>query len=638
MAIEFDCSHCGFHYKLKDELAGKKATCKNCREKIVIPHPVTVPDDGPALDAAAAEAAALAALADEPAKAEQDEANKIIPVECQYCSFKWTEPIARAGKNTICKNPECKQRIKIPEPKDEGQYDWRQTRTKGPSLAKQNNEKLEGVVDAETGMKIVTGTALREADATGIEIDTRPLKQKVLFVLLALGLVAGVALGVRYLISSRIAGKEDRLMKEAQEELAKAAESLPKDELPLFNVLMHTVAGTHALRHDTKEKLKEALEQFGKAREEHLRRAAPSPARNAVGAELVVALLALGGTGEEVSEQKRIRWTPEPNAKVRPNERIFTVYEELQKTLLVLQIADPDFRAHFARRLTRELVKRGQTTLAVDLIPLALFTPQEFAEGKATVALEVYRADKGSTVPAAVADELKVRGPEALKGAAAAQTLFSLLKTDKAPVLFGQPGAGAVQDGTRMAYTGLYLLQDNPDEALRLAQRPHSNPDTQLRAIALCADWSQNPEPALTAAFAVISASKGRKDVTVSPSLVLRFAQIAAATGKSDVAKQFAQALPDESSRAWALGDGAHLRIAAAPKEKAEEALVELPDDAKKFRAGHAWGRLSIARQNAKLSGDRSAEAKAVNAWPTALAPFGKAGVALGIQDKDRDK
>lgn len=638
MAIEFDCSHCGFHYKLKDELAGKKATCKNCREKIVIPSPVTVPDDAPALDAAAAEAAALAALADEPAKAEQDEANKIIPVECQYCNFKWTEPITRAGKNTVCKNPECKQRIKIPEPKDEGQYDWRQTRTKGPSLAKQNNVKLEGVVDAATDAKIVSGGSLKAADATGVEIDPRPLKQKVLFVLLALGLVAGVGLGVRYLISSRIAGKEDRLMKEAQEELAKAAESLPKDELPLFNAVMHTAAGTHALRHDNKDKLKEAMEQFGKAREENLRRAAASPARNAVGAELVVALLALGGTAEEVSEQKRIRWTPEPNAKVRPNERVFTVYEELQKTLAILQSADADFRSHFARRLTRELIKRGQTTLAVDLIPLALFSQQEFAEGKATVALEVYRADKGSTVPAAVADELKVRGPEALKGAPTAQTLFSLLKTDKAPVLFGQPGAGAVPDGTRTAYTGLYLLQDNPDEALRLAQRQHSNPDVQLRALALCADWSADTGPALTAAFAVVSASKGRKDATVSPSLVLRLSQIAAATGKPDLAKQFAQALPDESARAWAAGDGAHLRIAAAPKEKADEGLVELPDDPKKYRAGHAWGRLSVARQNAKLSGDRSAETKAVSAWPTGISAYGKAGVALGIQDKDRDK
>jgi hypothetical protein len=71
MAIEFDCPHCRLHYRLKDELAGKAATCKSCRNKIVIPNPVTVP-----LDAEAAEAAALAALADDAAQVKEDAARR----------------------------------------------------------------------------------------------------------------------------------------------------------------------------------------------------------------------------------------------------------------------------------------------------------------------------------------------------------------------------------------------------------------------------------------------------------------------------------------------------------------------------------------------------------------------------------
>ena len=69
MAIAFNCPHCDFAYRLKDELAGKRATCKNpeCRKLITIPTPITVPDDdAPVPDAAALEAAALSALADEP--------------------------------------------------------------------------------------------------------------------------------------------------------------------------------------------------------------------------------------------------------------------------------------------------------------------------------------------------------------------------------------------------------------------------------------------------------------------------------------------------------------------------------------------------------------------------------------------
>ena len=208
MAIEFDCPNCQHHYRLKDELAGKTATCKSCRQKIVIPQPVTIPDDPPQLSPeqiAAAEAAAHAAFADEPVKAEADAKERVIDVECGHCNHKWTEPIARAGKNTLCPNPECKQRIKIPEAKADEVLDWRQTRTKGPSLAKDNQlKKLEGVQDAADA-QMVKGESLKAADATGEEFEPRPLKQKVMFVLLAVGLVASLVFGVVYLTRTRTA-------------------------------------------------------------------------------------------------------------------------------------------------------------------------------------------------------------------------------------------------------------------------------------------------------------------------------------------------------------------------------------------------------------------------------------------------
>ena len=50
---------------------------------------------------------------------------------------------------------------------------------------------------------------------------------------------------------------------------------------------------------------------------------------------------------------------------------------------------------------------------------------------------------------------------------------------------------------------------------------------------------------------------------------------------------------------------------------------------------GHTWAGLWIARQNAKLSGDRNDEKKAVSGWqPVVLRPFGMAGIALGLQDR----
>lgn len=625
MAIEFDCPHCQHHYRLKDELAGKAATCKNCRNKIVIPQPITIPDTRLSADEIAA-----AALADEPAQAEKDAKERVIAVECQYCNHKWTEPLARAGKNTICQNPECKQRIRIPEPKDDGQYDWRHKKSKLPEGAKDNQPtKLEGVQDAAE-LQTVSLTALKEADATGEELEPRPLKQKVTFVLIALGLVVGLVFGVMYLTRTRTTTKEDRLMQEAQEEFAKAPDALPKDEMPLFTAVMHIAAGEHALRHNDKAKLKEAMDQFAKARE--ALRPGTTPTRNAVCAELAVAALALGGTEEQSRDQIRIRWLPDTSLKVRPNERVFTVFEELQKTLDLLAGTDPEFRTHLARRLTRELVARRQGLLASELIPVALFGQAEQAEVKAVVALEIHRADRGSDLPRKMAEELKTRGAD-LSKSPSAQTLVHVLNMDK-PVVVPPPTPDAVLDSTRYAYTGRYVLEGKAEEALALARRD-GPPVSQVRALVLCADWAADPAPALDAAFGIVAALGAKKELTVSLYYsLLRLAQIAAAAGNHELAKKFAALIPDEGLKAWATGDAVRLRLATVPKEKGDEAWAEVPDDPKKVRAGQAWARLWLARHNTHVSGKRDESVKAVSAWPTPIVPFGKAGVALGLQDK----
>jgi hypothetical protein len=448
-------------------------------------------------------------------------------------------------------------------------------------------------------------------------------------------MLAGLVFGVLYLTRSRTANKEDRLMAEAQEEFARSADGLAKEEVPLFTAVLSTAAGEHALRHNSKEKLKEAMEQFAKARESL--RTNTTPTRNAVCTELAVSSLVLGGAEEQAREQIRIRWMPDINLKTRPNERVFTVYEELQKTLALVAGADPEFRNHCARRLTRELTKRGQATLAAELIPVGLFSQTEQAEANAIVALEIYRSDKGSEWPRKLADELKGRAAALSRPrpAVSAQTLFLILNTEKAPLVVSPPTPGAVSDAARYAYTGLRLLEGKTDEALAIARR-NGLPDSQLRALVLYADWASDPGPALDAALPIISANKTKKDVPISPYSVLRLAQIAAAAGKDDLAKQFADQLSDESLKAWAKGDAVRFRLATAPKDRGEDSWAEVPDDLKKLRAGHAWGRLWLARQNTRISGSRSAEVKAVSTWPAAVVPFGKAGIALGLQDQDK--
>jgi hypothetical protein len=43
MTILVACEKCGFRYKLKDELAGKKAKCKECQAVFVVPQPMAPP-------------------------------------------------------------------------------------------------------------------------------------------------------------------------------------------------------------------------------------------------------------------------------------------------------------------------------------------------------------------------------------------------------------------------------------------------------------------------------------------------------------------------------------------------------------------------------------------------------------------
>ena len=204
---------------------------------------------------------------------------------------------------------------------------------------------------------------------------------------------------------------------------------------------------------------------------------------------------------QQARDQLRIRWFPTADLKTRPNERVYTVLDELRQTLALLQGAEFEFKNHLARRLARELFKREQAQLAAELIPVALFGAAEQDEAKALVALELYRADKGSELAQEAAEDLKGRGADLIKGVptpASAQTLFLALDTQQAPRVAAPPTSNPVADPARFAYCGKALLDNQADEALNLARRPGPL-EGQVRALVLCADWGTDPTAALDA-------------------------------------------------------------------------------------------------------------------------------------------
>ena len=679
MPIEFNCPYCAMGYRLKDEFAGRPATCKNpeCRKKITIPQPTTIPpsaagrpgsppapgtngtgphppargkdDTPPPTPPVDAEAAALAAL-NETVKEEAAPADRTIPMVCRHCDHKWTEPLEKAGKNVLCPNPECRERQKVPDlKKDEFKEDWRQGRSNLPSLAKENFEKPKDVQDAGD-VKIVSGGALKEAGAIDEGIEPRPLKQKIFFVFLALAFLSSSVFGVVYLLRSTKTGGEDKLMATALNDYEKNEDKPTPPEAALYSAILHTAAGEYTLRHDKADEktLKDAFNFFAKARSEIQQAGKVDEARRpttaeryALTGELAVATLVLGGNPEQIKSALRYGWLPEaPSGRVlRLNERPHSVYEELEKTLQLMQGADFDQKAVLARRLTRELMKRGQPDLASRL-SLLLFSEPERDEGSALIAVEIWRADRNAEPPRRMAGDLKTQLEKGVGTRnpvpASAVTLWQLLAIEKVPNFAGsepKSGAAASNDYQRFAYAGLWLLQGKADEALSLAQRPGGGTSLgQLRAYVLCAEWSPDNGPALGAAVGLAKSLAAKQDPSIQ-SLILRLTQLAAATGKPDLAKTFADFLLDEGQRVWAKGDAFRLGLNPEAKEPGDEAAVEVPDDPKKLRAGHAWARLWLARHNTRLT-NKGAQEKAIRLWSANMRPFGLAGIALGLKDQ----
>jgi hypothetical protein len=635
MAIDFNCPHCNYAYRLKDEYAGKRATCKGCRNVITIPKPVTVPED--------LEAAAISALADEPPKQQEEKpADKVIEMTCVYCEHKWTEPLSKAGKNTLCPNPECRQRAKVPELKDDQPQDWRQQKSKLPTLAKQRNEKLEGVQDAADS-RYAGPEALKQAGADGIEIEPRTLKEKLTLVFLVVGIIGCISGGIWYLMSSRKSAGDDRLMADARAQFDQSAKEFAPAEVGVSSAVLYGAQAEYAYRKNDPKELKSAHDSLAKAREE-LRKQPPGPERNVVTAELAAAIIGLGGTEEEIKTQVRCRWQPDSDTRLmKVNDKVPTVHDELRQTLGLLMGADFDYKIGVARRLTRELVKKGQAGFATDLIPMALFNDLEKDEARAVIALEIYRLDRNSPVARKTAEELKAKLAAELKSGkitsnpypASAQVLFNRLEIDKAPKLVDPPTRGkeSISDATRMAQVGNHLLKDEHDEAVKVALRP-GDPASQLRSLLLCAEWMPSPAAAIEEARKIIGNQKGKRDANLPPALIFRLSQIAAASGWADPAREIADSIADEGFRTWARAEALRLRLLLNPREKAEDTSLEIPEDPKRLRVGHVWGKMWVARRNASLTHDRNAETKGATSWSGPIRPFVLAGAALGLQDQ----
>src|SRR5262249_10912675 len=239
MAIVFDCPFCGVNYRLKDEVGGKTATCKNpnCRKVIPIPMangPVRPTKHTPAdLDALAA-----AAFADEPA---QKTAEATIEVTCARCDHRWMVEASREGKNVLC--PECRNPNRVPTRKKDEKADWRTGG--GPSMAKRETgmdregafgtAHMGGISD-DTARKIVSERVEEEEP----EERRKKLIKRGIITFVVLG---GVGAGGYFAFKTRKEMKADASMVDAVKEVEDNASNDAK-----AMAVIHRASGEHHAR------------------------------------------------------------------------------------------------------------------------------------------------------------------------------------------------------------------------------------------------------------------------------------------------------------------------------------------------------------------------------------------------------
>ena len=594
-----------------------------------------------------ADAVAMKALADDPEpEAEIPVETRTITMVCVVCEHQWSEAWDKQGKNVIC--PECRHRQRVPEQKKPVKADWRNPNANRPSLARAEEPIPDNVMGGVTTS--VSVESLEKAGVIEEDIEPRPRWHYVAAVLLPFAFVCCLAyMGVAFWKASR-QQKQDDYMAMARAQLLDQADSpLPASDKPLFRAIMFLQMAEHALRRTPAEaeSLKQAIEHFLQARQE-LATSIKSPVRDALYIELALAQVELGGNEKQIQQGTRLRWMPAraATARIVVNEIERNVQQELLQTLTMMRDkekpADFEARLFAVRLLTRELCRRGQPEVMPGIVTQAFF-PAEQAEGLALCALESFRVTGDQARAKATAETLKAQissGNSTLTPPQLAVSTQALWLGMDPPITSPRlvpdpPKSGPVSDAARLAQTTMLLLKREHDQALAMAQRPGRAP-AQFQAMALVAEWSDDPKAVVVAAHDLVKKERQRKSGTSSFGFpLLRLVRVAAQSGLHEHARDLAESIADDDLRHWAHAERYRHRLRANPETSpVDPSEYDLPTDHRQIKPGHAWGCLAIARHNARRSGTRIAPEQFAEWGGGQLQGFGLAGTALGLQDR----
>jgi hypothetical protein len=591
MAIVFDCPHCKTNYRLKDEFAGKTATCKNpgCRKVITIPKPTAATATPKKIDV---EALAAAAFSDESAPT-ATAVEELIQVTCSGCDHIWSVEASKEGKNVLC--PECRRPNRVPMRKKEEKADWR-TGGAGPQGRRVETGEDKGVWTGQAGsIGQETARAIVKERDSQEEPGVRRKRwiKRGIYGFIAAGVLTG---GIYYLVKSKREDRADSTMEAAVAEVKEAKADAR------YLALIHRASGEYRARDAKKDEAKAALNELKLARNGiklNPTTGTMTSDQNAILAEIAITMTELAGSAEQVDAGERLKKDE--------------VVKEIRQTLSTM--TDPEAVADAMRAITRKLAKDHSASA------------QEIArqlsnEVLGQVGLELLRMDREkngseaekvlSSVPAGATAE-----------AASIKSLRNILKP------------GGKKDKETGTSPEAAALMGNTADAKRAADGLKT-PQERVKALATVAHAVSESNPTEAANIGEMASGVLKSDpkMPISPFVTVKLCRLLAKAGRGDSAESLAASMPDKEAQSWARLEILRGKLAQGTQKGESELLTAMGDPTKVPAAAKAHE--DLARHNAAHGHDYSA---IIKTWPKGtVKPFGDAGLLLGKQDEKLKK
>jgi hypothetical protein len=557
------------------------------------------------------EAEAAALFSDKPA--EETKAPTTVDFNCPFCDTALHLPAELAGKKSPCPNPECRRIIKVPELVKGDPRDWRKATIGGPSMAKVDTGPAPEGAWGSTEARLASGQALVEAGVIQKRQKPRTLLQKLIRPVLYGTVVLVLGGGGLGWYSWWAHNREARALKAAEDWAA--SEACRQKAGVAGQAALCTGIGEYYRRTGEPSCGKKAYDRYGKALNA-LGQGAADSERDAALVELALAVLELGGTGDDVLNELRISW------------------DETQKMLrAILSLMGSEGRLETLRVVSRTLLAKGQADRVLPLAGQVFPSPEaNKAEAAAAVGLVFLAAgddDRAGKAADQVLSLFDAKSPPPVR-----PSVVALALALKKPA----PKAGKPENERADHFVGTVeglARQEKWEQARTEAKKDQFDAPIHFRAlvgVAAAAVDAKSPDAArdVNAALDFLNDKVRDRDRSELSWTLRRLMDLGQRAGiAEDRLRELASAIADPALRGRAQLIVFRTRLAHS-KDAAEEGAAE---QAVARSVGQFLAFQALARHNTRRDPDW---AKGVGGWEEPRQAFGWLGVVLGLQDRKK--